>query len=115
MVELALAGDFVPFAVNVNAAEANETIRPFLPLAERLGRHVRVARRRAADACSRSAPRARSPATTRASSELAVLKGFFGAITDEPVTYVNAPQLAKEHGVEVRESTAPRRRTTSTC
>ena len=37
MVELALAGDFVPFAVNVNAAEANETIRPFLPLAERLG------------------------------------------------------------------------------
>ncbi len=37
MVELALAGEFVPFAVNVNAAEANETIRPFLPLAERLG------------------------------------------------------------------------------
>ncbi len=35
--------------------------------------------------------------------ELAVLKGFFGAISDEPVTYVNAPQLAKEHGVEVRD------------
>ena len=32
-----------------------------------------------------------------------MLKGFFGAISDEPVTYVNAPQLAKEHGVEVRE------------
>ncbi|MDG0977952.1 hydroxyacid dehydrogenase, partial [Ilumatobacter sp.] len=28
MVELALAGDFVPFAVNVDAAEANETLRP---------------------------------------------------------------------------------------
>ena len=27
---------------------------------------------------------------------LAALKGFFGAVTDEPVTYVNAPQLAKE-------------------
>ena len=38
MMLLALAGDFVPFAVNVNAAEANETIKPFLPLAERLGR-----------------------------------------------------------------------------
>src|SRR3954462_14989812 len=38
MVHLALAGDFVPFAVNVDAAEANETLRPFLPLAERLGR-----------------------------------------------------------------------------
>ncbi|MET0491217.1 MAG: hydroxyacid dehydrogenase, partial [Acidimicrobiales bacterium] len=36
-VGLALAGDFVPFAVNVSAAEASETVRPFLPLAERLG------------------------------------------------------------------------------
>ena len=38
MVQLALAGEFVPFAVNVDAAEASETVRPFLPLAERLGR-----------------------------------------------------------------------------
>jgi len=35
--------------------------------------------------------------------ELAVLKGFFGAISDEPVTYVNAPQLAQQHGVTVRD------------
>ena len=42
MVQLALAGEFVPFAVNVDAAEANETMRPFLPLAERLGRPVRA-------------------------------------------------------------------------
>jgi D-3-phosphoglycerate dehydrogenase len=35
--------------------------------------------------------------------ELAVLKGFFGAISDEPVTYVNAPQLAQDHGIEVRD------------
>ena len=32
-----------------------------------------------------------------------MLKGFFGAISDEPVTYVNAPQLARAHGVEVRD------------
>ncbi|MDQ1374939.1 MAG: D-3-phosphoglycerate dehydrogenase / 2-oxoglutarate reductase, partial [Actinomycetota bacterium] len=37
-VQLALAGDFVPFAVNVAASEASETVRPFLTLAERLGR-----------------------------------------------------------------------------
>ena len=37
MVELALAGEFVPFAVNVNAEAASETVRPFLPLAEKLG------------------------------------------------------------------------------
>src|SRR5262249_4796360 len=38
MVQLALEGEFVPFAVNVSAAEASETVRPYLPLAERLGR-----------------------------------------------------------------------------
>ncbi|MGI9023398.1 MAG: NAD(P)-dependent oxidoreductase [Acidimicrobiales bacterium] len=36
-VQLALAGDFVPYAVNVSASEASETVRPFLALAERLG------------------------------------------------------------------------------
>ena len=35
---------------------------------------------------------------------LAASEGFFGSVTDEPVTYVNAPQLAKDHGVEVRET-----------
>ena len=38
MVCLALNGDFVPFAVNVQSGDANETIKPFVPLAERLGR-----------------------------------------------------------------------------
>ncbi|MGI9600725.1 MAG: NAD(P)-dependent oxidoreductase, partial [Acidimicrobiales bacterium] len=36
-VGLALAGDFVPFAVNVDAREVAEAVRPFLPLAEKLG------------------------------------------------------------------------------
>ncbi len=44
-VELALAGEFVPFAVNVAAAEASETVRPFLALAERLGAALRLHRR----------------------------------------------------------------------
>jgi len=34
---LALAGQFVPFAVNVAASEAAEAVQPYLPLAERLG------------------------------------------------------------------------------
>ena len=37
MVGLAMVGDFVPYAVNVAAAEASETVQPFLPLAERMG------------------------------------------------------------------------------
>ena len=32
------------------------------------------------------------------------MKGFFGLVSDEQVTYVNAPQLAKNYGLEVRET-----------
>jgi D-3-phosphoglycerate dehydrogenase len=103
MVQLALAGEFVPFAVNVDAAEANETMRPFLPLAERLGRLFA--------SLVGGAPKQIEVCTegdiagydTRILT-LAAAKGFFGSVTDEPVTYVNAPQLAKEHGVEIRET-----------
>ena len=102
MVELALAGEFVPFAVNVNAAEANETIRPYLPLAERLGSLFESLVGGAPDVLEVCIEGEIAGYDTRI-IELAVLKGFFGAISDEAVTYVNAPQLAKEHGVEVRE------------
>ena len=38
MVRLALKGEFVPYAVNVSAgAEVTEVVRPYVPLAERLG------------------------------------------------------------------------------
>jgi D-3-phosphoglycerate dehydrogenase len=102
MVQLALADEFVPFAVNVSAAEANETLRPYLPLAERLGRLF-------------ASLVGQLPATIEIGAEgeiggydtrivgLSALKGFFGAISDEPVTFVNAPQLASSRGVEVRE------------
>ena len=68
MVQLALAGEFVPFAVNLAAAEAHDDLRPFLPLAERLGRAVRVAGRASCRRRSRSPSRATSAATTPASS-----------------------------------------------
>ena len=103
MVQLALAGDFVPFAVNVNAAEASETLRPFLPLAERLGRlfaSLVGPLQSSLEVCTEGDI---AGYDTRILT-LAALKGFFGGINDEPVTYVNGPQIAKEHGVEVRET-----------
>ncbi len=103
MVQLALAGEFVPFAVNVNAAEANETLRPFLPLAERLGRLFASLVGRAPDSLEVCTEGDIAGYDTRILS-LAVMKGFFSAVSDEPVTYVNAPQLAKQHGVELRET-----------
>ena len=33
-----------------------------------------------------------------------MLKGIFGGSTEEPVSYVNAPQLAERRGLQVRES-----------
>jgi D-3-phosphoglycerate dehydrogenase len=35
-----------------------------------------------------------------------VLKGVFGAVSDQPVSYVNAPQIAEEQGVEVASSSS---------
>jgi len=102
MVQLALAGEFVPFAVNVNAAEASETIRPFLPLAERLG-SLFVSLVGGLPTELEICCEGEIAGYDTRILELAVLKGFFGAISDEPVTYVNAPQLAKQHGVEVRD------------
>ena len=102
-VGLALAGEFVPFAVNVSAAEASETVRHFLPLAERLGEIY--------TALAEGLPRVLeieyagqiADSDTRILT-LSVLKGVFGGVTDEPVSYVNAPRIAAERGVEVRDT-----------
>jgi len=103
MVQLALAGDFVPFAVNVDAAEANETLKVYLPLAERLGRLFASLSGAAPSTLEVSCDGDIAGYDTRIVT-LAALKGYFGMVTDEPVTYVNAPQLAKDAGLEVRET-----------
>jgi D-3-phosphoglycerate dehydrogenase len=102
MVELALAGDFVPFAVNVAAAEASETVRPFLPLAERLG-GLFASLTSGATGPLEVEYQGQLAGYDNRILTLAVLKGFFGRISDEPVSYVNAPALAESHGIEVRE------------
>jgi D-3-phosphoglycerate dehydrogenase len=103
MVLLALAGEFVPFAVNVSAAEANETVRPFLPLAERLGRLFASLVEGSLGVLEVGYEGDLADYDTRILT-LSVLKGLFTGISDEPVTYVNAPQLARDHGLEVRET-----------
>ena len=102
-INLALAGDFVPYAVNISAADANETLKPYLPLAERLGSLF----------ASAAAPDI-TELEVIASGEigaydtsllvLSAMKGFFGGRTPEPVTFVNAPQVAAALGVEVKET-----------
>ncbi|MGC1512097.1 MAG: phosphoglycerate dehydrogenase [Acidimicrobiales bacterium] len=102
-VVLALNAEFVPFAVNVSASEASETVRPFLPLAERLGRLLVSLDGGVPDTLEIQYQGQLADYDTRILT-LSVLKGVFGGVLDEPVTYVNAPQLAEQHGVDVRET-----------
>ncbi len=99
---LALAGEFVPFAVNVSASEASETVRPYLPLAERLGRLLASLGADEAGPIEVTYEGALADYDTRILT-LSALKGFLGAGAAEPVSYVNAPQVAEAAGVEVRE------------
>ncbi len=101
MVELALAGDFVPYAVNVSAAEASETIRPYLALAERLGR-IFAGLVGATDGPLEIEYQGQIADYDTRILTLSVQKGFFSVVTGEPVSYVNAPSVAEEQGIEVR-------------
>ena len=102
MVQLALAGDFVPFAVNVDANEAAEAIKPFLPLAETLGRLFTSLAEGVPAQLEICYEGHLAEHDTRIVT-LAVLKGVFGGVREEQVTYVNAPRLVAEHGIEVKE------------
>lgn len=103
-VGLALAGEFVPFAVNVAAAEASETVRPYLGVAEQLGRLFAGLGEGLPAEIEIGYHGELAGYDTRILT-LSVLKGVFGAVSDEPVSYVNAPQIAKDHGIEVKEVT----------
>ncbi len=103
-VTLALAGEFVPFAVNVSASEASETVRPFLPLAERLGMLFARLNEGVPQVLEVTYQGQLADYDTRILT-LSVLKGVFSGVVHEPVSYVNAPQLAEERGVQVRETT----------
>ena len=104
-VGLALAGEFVPFAVNVSAAEASTTVRPFLPLAERLGQLYAGLAAGVPNVIEIGYEGQLADSDTRILT-LSVLKGLFGRVSEEPVSYVNAPRLAEERGIEVRESSS---------
>jgi len=104
-VVLALNGEFVPFAVNVAASEASETLRPYLPLAERLGRLFTALAGAAPETVDVNFEGAIADYDCRVLT-LSVLKGLLSPVVDEPVTFVNAPQLAAERGVIVRSTSS---------
>ncbi|WP_436773039.1 phosphoglycerate dehydrogenase [Yinghuangia sp. YIM S09857] len=104
-VRLALAGELVPDAVNVQGGEIAPDVRPGLPLAEKLGRIFTAL---AGGVAQRLDVEVRGEITQYDVKvlELAALKGVFSDVVEESVSYVNAPLLAQERGVEVRLTTS---------
>jgi D-3-phosphoglycerate dehydrogenase len=105
-VVLALAGEFVPFAVNVDAGEAAETVRPFLSLVEQLGRIFSALGAGLPDTLDIDYQGSLADYDTRILT-LSLLKGMLSAATHDPVSFVNAPQLAAERGLTWREAKSP--------
>jgi len=103
-VRLALSGEFVPDAVNVQGGAVHEDVKPGLPLAEKLGR-IFTALARGLAARLDVQVRGEIAAHDVRVLQLAALKGVFAPIVEEAVTYVNAPLLAGQRGVEVSLST----------
>jgi D-3-phosphoglycerate dehydrogenase len=99
-VRLALAGEFVPDAVNVQGGAVHEDVKPGLPLAEKLGR-IFTALAGGMSARLDVEVRGEIAAHDVRVLQLAALKGVFADVVEDPVTYVNAPLLAADRGVEV--------------
>jgi D-3-phosphoglycerate dehydrogenase len=106
MVRLALRGEFVPYAVNVAAAEVSEQVRPFLPLAERLGRILTGLAEGPMRSVGLEYVGRIAEADTRVLT-LAAVKGSLAGVVHEPVSYVNAPMIARERGLEISERRNP--------
>jgi D-3-phosphoglycerate dehydrogenase len=104
---LALRGEFVPYAVNVDVGtDIPEAVRPYLQLVERLGRLAVLLAGSGMEALKFEYHGAIAEHDTRALT-LAGLKGAFTAVVHEPVTFVNAPLLAKERGISTEEWKSP--------
>lgn len=99
-VRLAMAGELVPDAVNVQGGVLAEPLRPLVPLAEQLGV---IASDLADSAITRIDVEVRGEVADLdvRTLELAALKGVLQGLVHDPVSFVNAPVLAQQRGVEV--------------
>ena len=83
---------------------ADEAVRPYLPLAETLGRMFGALNAGTPDVLTIEYQGELADHDTRILT-LSALKGLFGSVSDEPVSFVNAPRMAAERGLEVRDVT----------
>ncbi|MBS4726951.1 phosphoglycerate dehydrogenase [Mycobacterium sp. SM1] len=103
-VKLALAGEFVPNAVNVGAGVVSDEVLPWLDLVRKLGLLVGVLSDQLPTSLVIQA-RGELAAEDVGVLRLSALRGLFSAVIEEPVTFVNAPAIAEERGVSAEIST----------
>ena len=100
-VKLALRGDFVPDAVNVQAAgPVADEVRPWIPLVSRLGT-ILTAVGGAVPSEVVVEVKGDLAAVDTSILQLAAVRGIFGPVITEAVTFVNAPALAAEQGLRL--------------
>lgn len=101
-VRQALAGELVPDAVNVAGGVIDPLVRPGIALVEKLGQVF--------SGLAQSSPLTSVDVEVRGEIsnldvsvlKLSALKGIFKNVVSESVSYVNAPLLAEQRGIEVR-------------
>ncbi|MBF6336129.1 phosphoglycerate dehydrogenase [Nocardia abscessus] len=101
---LALAGEFVPGAVNVTGGTVGEEVAPWLDIVRKQGALL--------GALSNELPvsvevqvRGELAAQEVGVLELSALRGIFSALVEDQVTFVNAPALAKDRGITAEVTT----------
>lgn len=99
----ALAGDFVPDAVNVSGGKVSEEVALWLNLATKLGRVAGELLGAAPTAVNVTAKGELSTESIDALG-LAAMRGVFTGFIDEQVTFVNTPTIAEERGVQLQVS-----------
>jgi D-3-phosphoglycerate dehydrogenase / 2-oxoglutarate reductase len=103
-VAAALGGGLVTNAVNIPVigAEELESLGPYIPLAAKLGRLAMELTEGKADEILVTTYGGLADYDTRLLT-VSALNGAFQGRADRPVNYVNAPSIARERGIEVRE------------
>jgi D-3-phosphoglycerate dehydrogenase len=101
-VRLALSGELVPDAVNVAGGIIDPTVRPGIPLVEKLGQVFSGLAAHSPLTSVDVEVRGEIVAHDVSVLKLAALKGIFTNVVSETVSYVNAPLLAEQRGVAVR-------------
>jgi D-3-phosphoglycerate dehydrogenase len=104
-VKLALAGEFVPDAVNVGGGTVTEEVAPWLDLVRKLGLLAGALSDRLPVSLSVQV-RGELASEDVEVLKLSALRGLFSAVIEDQVTFVNAGTIAEERGVAGEISTA---------